>query len=265
MNYGSPPPLVVYNATVTPTTPFCIRSIYNLLSYFNNTQDADLASLEPTLAHWNPLQEQEIKQILKMLEVKEQGSINKRLAEGLFPILTPRSCSDFQNVVLNSDGSASNQVINLSDGLDSRIYLLFQDVPLDGLTHIKYRFGTKGPDVQIKVFQNQIDGPLLQQIDLPFTSSTARNIWEFHYQEHQFEAESPGGRHDLIFELINTTQKAPQGLVNLKHIELVYDGQSLSATHLDQKLSLLELLNQADRTPIMKAKQTGFFALHQGI
>ena len=137
--------------------------------------------------------------------------------------------------------------------------MLFENVPIDDLTHIIYTFGTKGPDVQIKVFLDQLDGPLLQQVDLPFTSKSAQNIWEFQYEDHEYEINSSQmGRHDLIFELINTTQKAPQGLINLRRMQLVYEQQNIPPQKLKSKEKLLELVSQADRTPIMKAKKPGF-------
>ena len=59
-----------------PYDPFLHQEYYNLLAFFNNTQDADLASLEPTLATWTPVQEQEIDQILKVLQVNRGISGN---------------------------------------------------------------------------------------------------------------------------------------------------------------------------------------------
>ena len=221
-----------------PYDPFLHKEYYNLLAYFNNTQDADLASLEPTLAQWTPMQEEEINNIMSLIQTNHQGRLASRIEQALFPLVTPRSCDDFQNVLINSDGSASNQVINLSDGLDNRLYLLYQDVLLDDLTHIKYRLGTKGKDAQIKVYIDKLDRRLLQEIQLPFTSASINNLWGFNYEDLQFAVAPYSGRHDVYVELINSTQKAPDGLLNLKYLEFVYGDRALSEEELDSRVRL---------------------------
>ncbi len=246
-----------------PYDPFEHKEYFQLMAYFNNTQDADLSSMAPTLALWEPATESEIRETVDYIKEKiewsipESAPLHKQIQEALFPKLIPGLCTDFNHVLINGDGSASNHVVNFSEGLEKRLYFKFDSIPLDELRGISYHFATKGRDARIKVYLDSIDGSILQAIDLPYTGKPGQNIWEYNYHQQEFPVPPNSGIHDLVFELINVTAKAPDGLVSIKNLELIY-GQKSSKELQDYRQHLLELHAKADRTPVMKAKTPGF-------
>ncbi|MDH3708790.1 MAG: PSD1 and planctomycete cytochrome C domain-containing protein [Cyclobacteriaceae bacterium] len=257
-----------------PYDPFKHEEYYNLMAYFNNTQDADLSSLAPGLATWEPVDAQRIEQIVAFIDRMRQPEIDKNLTqnqslgdkfkEALFPTLIPQLCDDFQHVQINTDGSVNNQVINLSEGLNRRLYFTFNNIELEGLQAINYYYATRGTDARIKVYLDQLDGLLLQQVDFPYTTRQAEHVWEQTFTRESFKLRNqiPTGKHHLVFELINTTAKAPDGLVTIKEILLEFE-EPPSKQLRDYQNELWELRTKADLTPIMKAKTPGFTRITQ--
>ena len=245
-----------------PYDPFTQEEYYQLMAFFNNTQDADLNSMAPTLASWKQEDQQEIQQVIDYLsrldeapEIDKQARLDQQVKQALFPRLIPSWGNDFQNVILY-EGGVSNFVYNYSEGLDKRYFFQFNDISLNGLREIRYEFATKGVDAQLKVYTDQLDGSIIQQVDFPMTSKQGhRERQEF--QQKSYAVNETSGTHHLVFELINTTAKAPDGLVNIRNIELIYEGGA--SPELEQYQDKLQVLaKKADLTPIMKAKIPGF-------
>ena len=261
-----------------PYDPFKHEEYYNLMAYFNNTQDADLSSMAPGLATWEPVDAQRIEQIVTFIDRMREPETDKNLTQNpthnqslgdkfkmaLFPTLIPQLCDDFQHVQINTDGSVNNQVINLSEGLNRRLYFTFNNIDLEDLQAINYHFATRGTDARIKVYLDQLDGLLLQQVDFPYTTLHAEHVWEQTFTRESFKLRNqiPEGKHHLVFELINTTAKAPDGLVTIKEILLEFE-EPPSKQLRDYQNELLELKTKADLTPIMKAKTAGFTRITQ--
>ena len=246
-----------------PYDPFEQKEYYQLMAFFNNTQDADLNSMAPTLPTWEDKEELEIRELIGYIqqleeapEIDQNARLDQQVNQALFPRLITNWGADFQNVILYNNGGVSNFVYNYSEGLQKRYYFQFNNIPLDGLSQIRYDFATKGTDAQLKLYVDKLDGKKIQQVDFPMTSKQGhRERQEF--KEDVFPVAPASGSHDLVFELINTTSKAPDGLVNIRNITLVYEGRE--SRELKQYQSKLqELANKADLTPIMKAKIGGF-------
>ena len=246
-----------------PYDPFKQEEYYQLLAYFNNTQDADLSSLAPTLATWEPMDEEKIRSVISYIDqisslnTDEASPLSSQIKAALYPRLIPKQCDDFQNVLINSDGSVSNQVYNFKESLRKRLYFKFEAVEIEGLQAIQYHFATRGTDAGIKVYLDHLDGELIQEIRFPYTTPEAEHVWEQEFVKASFPVSSTAGSHNLVFELINHTAKAPDGLVTIKEIELQFNNpQDARLTAYQQ--ALLGLLDKADQTPVMKAK-TGDF------
>ncbi len=246
-----------------PYDPFKQKEYYQLMAFFNNTQDADLNSLAPTLPTWKPKDAGKIKEIIDYIqqldaapEIKENQHLAEQIRQALFPKLIPQWCDDFRNVVLYDNGSVSNFVYNYSDGLNKKYFFQFNDIPLEGLEAIRYNFATKGTDASIKVFAGSLDGPVINQVDFPMTSKQGHSEQQV-FTEAVYPVTPQAGIHHLIFELINTTAKAPDGLVTIKEIQLIYkDGFDPQLE--DYQDQLQELRQKADLTPVMKKKIPGF-------
>ena len=246
-----------------PYDPFEHEEYYQLMAFFNNTQDADLNSMIPTLPSWQEQDQQEIQQLVSYInkldtspKLDGKNLFSDQVYQALFPKLLPQACDDFQNALIYRNGVVSNFIYNYSEGLNKRYYLQFNDIPLDGLTGIQYSFATKGEDAMIRVYADSLDGTLINEVNFPMTSKQGHRERQ-QYEEDDFPAQGIEGKHHLIFELINTTGKAPDGLVTLNNIRLIY--QKETDPVLDEyQNKLLELTKKADHTPIMKAKIPGF-------
>lgn len=246
-----------------PYDPFKHEEYYQLMAFFNNTQDADLNSMVPTLPTWQEQDEQDIREIvgyIKQLDnapkIDEGGQLFEQVNQSLFPKLLPQAADDFENALVFNNGGVSNFIYNYSEGLNKRYFLQFNNIPLDGLTAIRYSFATKGNDAMIKVYADSLDGALINEVSFPMTSKQGHREKQ-EYQEDDFPAHTLAGNHQVVFELINTTGKAPDGLVTINNIKLIYEDE------IDPKLEeyqnkLQELTKKADHTPIMKAKIPGF-------
>lgn len=251
-----------------PYDPFKHEEYYQLMAFFNNTQDADLNSLAPTLPTWKPEDADKIREIIGYIkqldaspDIKQNDDLPEQIHQALFPKLIPQWCDDFQNVVLYNNGGVSNFVYNYSDGLDKRYFFLFNDIQLNGLEAIRYNFATKGTDASIKVYVGSLDGPVINRVDFPMTSKQGHREQQI-FTEDVYPVTPQAGTHHLIFELINTTAKAPDGLVTIKEIELIYkDG--LNPQLEDYQGQLQELKQKADLTPVMKNKIPGFIRTTQ--
>jgi hypothetical protein len=246
-----------------PYDPFKQEEYYQLMAFFNNTQDADLNSMAPTLPSWQEEDAGKIRNIINYIsalngapEIDENSGLVEQVDQALFPRLNPQWCDDFQHVVLYNDGGVSNFVYNYSEGLEKRYFFQFNDIPLDGLKAIRYNFATKGTDAMVRVYADKLDGPLINEVRFPMTSKQGhREKQEF--KEEAFPAMAKTGKHHLVFELINTTAKAPDGLVNIKSIELIFDNDTEPELKGYQD-KLQALTKKADLTPVMKAKIPGF-------
>ncbi len=251
-----------------PYDPFKHEEYYQLMAFFNNTQDADLNSLVPTLPTWKPEDADKIREIIGYIQqldaspdIKQKDHLPEQIHQALFPKLIPQWCDDFQNVLLYNNGGVSNFVYNYSEGLHKRYFFQFNDIQLNGLEAIRYNFATKGTDARIKVYAGSLDGPVINRVDFPMTSKQGHRERQV-FIEEVYQVTPKTGTHHLIFELINTTAKAPDGLVTINEIELIYE-DGLHPQLEDYQGQLQELRQKADLTPVMKNKIPGFIRTSQ--
>ncbi len=256
-----------------PYDPIRHKEFYQVFAYLNNTQDADLALDKPNLPNWKEEDAVRIRELIGYIseldpkaQIAEDAMLEEQIRQALFPRLIPESCDDFQDIILLADGRASNNVLNLSAGLDEPLYLKFSNINLDGLTHITYDFLSKGEAGRIAVRLDNKDGKVIQQVDFPVTAQRTKVLirgdaadgWTETYKREKYDFKPQSGIHDLVFELINTTAKAPDGVVDLREIELHYNGREMLPELQEYKDELTELRAKADLTPIMKKKTNGF-------
>lgn len=253
-----------------PYDPIRHEEYYETLDIFNQTVDADLSSEQPLLKIFSREDSIQVAEIIdflldkeKDLEVDRSAILQEQITQALFPILRPGQNDDFQNTVFHrgsGDGKwdiASNQAMNLQAIRDNKFRLLFKDIELDGLTDITLRFTAKGTDSRIELRLDDAEGELLAEINLPKT--TAQGDDGFGIPAAKIPIKPSQGKHDLIFELINTTGAIPDGIVLLEQIELHYANKYLASDELrTKKLELLALKDQAGTAQIMLPKSKTF-------
>lgn len=237
-----------------PYDPFRHQDFYHALAYFNNTQDADIDSEYPYIlehpdstaekmaALTNELQHIDDRYADVDIEAFDWSAIRKLT----YPRLFGDFADDFQNVLIQHQGSFNNSAYNANNQKNKHYYLVFSNINLENLTDIKYHYFSRGDDARIDIYLDDLEGkPVLQTL---MTEPKSKD-WEWMSNS----LENLSGTHDLIFHFVNTSGDFLTGVVNLREIELVYDDQPLKSTVREIQDSLLVLYRSGIKTPVMKS------------
>ena len=244
-----------------PYDPYLQEDYYKLYAYFNNSQDADQDNEFPQLELYQPADAANIDAIIKYIqELSPTTNVNKddllaiQIKQALFPRLIPQHVDDFQNVVMNWDGGMSNLSNNMKSAVGRRYFFQYNAIPLDRLKGIEVTYSAGGNESQIIIRKDQIDGEILGQVDVPSTSKivNGKPSWYSSFKQLTIPINSEG-KHNLIFELVNTTGNNPEGIVRIKELLLDY-GQPLIQAWKASTDKLIQFRGRATMTSIMKPK-----------
>ena len=245
-----------------PYYPFRHNEYYKLSAYFNNTQDADLNNEFPYMSFPNKVDSAAIQDIIRYLQgtdSKWEGNAafvnSSRLKEVLFPRLIPDYCDDFHNMLIYSDGTMANWSNNVNNHKDKEYYFLHGDIDISGLQQIQFWYASAGSDAAIKVYLDSIKGDVICVANFKDSKGLrgAEYQGENKFRKTGFPVKTSTGRHDLIFEVINTTGAIPDGIVSIKEIILDY-GKTPNAFTVKLQDSLLKMHRRSVEVPIMKER-----------
>ena len=251
-----------------PYDPIRHKEFYELMAVFNNTMDADLSEETPNIELYQEEDEEEIEKLISYIQeldsdivIDDNAPTSTKIRQAVFPKLIPIQCDDFKNVIFY--GSALiNWANNLSVGISRDFHFKFDNIDLTGVTHISYLYDTKGNDAQLELHLDSIAGPIIQE--LGFESNQHLKEDKSKKGDDRFgfkkvEITPTTGKHDLVFDLINTTGEIPEGSVTILSIELHYDSKYVSNEKINEyKADLSGLRSKADYTPIMQPKSDEF-------
>ncbi|MCB0628833.1 MAG: DUF1553 domain-containing protein [Saprospiraceae bacterium] len=242
-----------------PYDPIRHEDFYRSFDYFNQTQDGDLDTDVPRLATFPHPEADRVQEIIGFINSLQPASmvdtatdLETQIRQALFPSLLPTQCDDFENVSFRDNGIVSNWIYNLKSIADKEFRFVFKDIELSGLENIVYRYRSEGSDAWIEVRLDRPDGQLISKAQ--FTANGEDDgDWG---GDLRTAINDQSGRHDLFFEIINTTNKAPDGMVMISNIELEYAGRETPEPKLvAYRKELREIQTQkVDYTAIMKAK-----------
>ena len=113
--------------------------------------------------------------------------------------------------------------------------------------------------MKLVVFQDSLAGKEILSVQLPSSGGvrgaeyTAKNI----FTQKSWDINIPvSGIHNLVFQMISTTEDLPEGIAMIREIQLGYPDQSAEesaeADRIREELKKLRL--QGDQTPIMKER-----------
>lgn len=255
-----------------PYDPIRQNEYYQAYAFFNNSQDSDLNLDLPLFEHYSQDDREEIIQLLDQIGARKDQKyqtdalLTNQIKQALFPILLPEYVDEFHNVIIYGDGLMSNWSNNVNTQKDKDYYFQFSQIDVTGLEGITMEFSSGGADVQIRVYLDSVEEPPFMKFDIPFTGGLRgaefqgkNTMWK-----RTWEAEQPlTGKHDLIFEMVNTTGNAPDGIAMIKMIQLEYENdkyQNRELTSLQRQL--LERRKKSDRTPVMKDRQAFLRTTH---
>lgn len=246
-----------------PYDPFRHEEFYQSYDFFNQTQDGDLDTDVPRLASFPEMEEQQLREIIGFVsELESERNIDTsalwstQVRQAIFPVLLPIHCDDFENVSFGGNGSVSNWIYNLKSMEGKHFRFQFENVDLTGLESVVYHYKTAGNDAKIELRIDDPEGPLVHEHAFSATSGNNARWSNDGFEPVELPVESLSGHHDLYFEIINTTNKAPEGMVVIRDIELNYEGADTPAPQLAEHREKLRtiLAGKADYTPIMKPK-----------
>lgn len=237
-----------------PYDPFRHEEFYQSYDFFNQTQDGDLDTDVPRLASFPEMEEENLREIIQFVaELEPEKKIDAgarwgaQVRQALFPLLLPILCDDFENVSFRDNSGVTNWIYNLKSIEGKSFRFLFADIDLTGLQEIVYNYKSGGRDARIELRIDDPEGQLIQQHSFLLSEG-----WE----SITLPVEPVSGRHDLFFEIVNTTAKAPDGMIDIRAIELVYENRAvISEEEKAKREELIALFSRkADYTPVMKAK-----------
>lgn len=246
-----------------PYDPIRHEEFYQSFDYLNQTQDGDLPMDVPRLASFPKADKEKINEILSFIkELRMEPQIDTSLGleaqirQALFPTLLPVQCDDFENVSFNGNGSVTNWIYNLLSMKGKHFRFVFSDIDLSGLEAMVFHYLSQGNEAKIEVRIDRPDGPLISEQQ--FAANTVNDSrWAGDgFGSVRVPVKEVSGSHDLYFEIINTTGKAPEGMVVIGDIELQYNDRQVAKPQLaDFREELRSFQTQkADYTPVMKQK-----------
>ena len=246
-----------------PYDPISQIEFYETMALFNNTIDADLAGDYPMLESYDNNTIAEIDSIINFIATIEDKQIDNslmvtdRIRQALYPTLLTRDCDDFEHTLLFPNGWISNWTMNVNDMEGRQFYFMYEDIDFEGLNSIAITYGTSGEVSFLEGRLDTKDGQIL--FNTGFEKTRSRSGHES-AGSHDWKIKSVAipdglsGKHDLIFEIQNPQLIVPDGIVVLKQIDLVYDDAHISAELTSAKEALINLRNQAEKTPVMLQK-----------
>lgn len=250
-----------------PYDPFRHEDYYELMAFFDNTLDNDLETDFPLLETYAAVDTAEVQatirfiQDLKPIPGRTKGmSLAEKVENALFPRIFPQDVDDLQHVMLTGRGEIGNGSYNAKAGEGRKYYFKFDDIVLDDLEAIELTYFTEGNDARIEIRQDDINGPILATNDFPQTwgSPLKKTNWNERMETLELPFTKNKGIHDLVFEIINTTGKAPEGIVWIKELFLKYAEFKRSPEWKEKSDELLALRKKAQNTPIMQPKSAVF-------
>lgn len=245
-----------------PYDPIRHETFYRSFDYFNQTQDGDLDLDLPRLATFPEEDAGRVRAIIGFIqelepkqEIDTTASLETQIRQALFPTLLPIQCDDFENVNFGGNGMVSNWIYNLKSIEGKNFRIVFEDIDLSGLEALVYRYQTEGNDAWIEVRMDGPEGELISKQQFLSTKEQEQQSGKWGGTIRS-PIDPHEGRHDLYFEIINTTAKAPEGMVRISDIQLQYTGRPEPASQLvAYREELRKLQAQApDHIPVMKAK-----------
>ncbi len=237
-----------------PYDPIMLEDYYKALAVFNNTLDADLDSEYPYLLEIRDEHRASLDSIARWIAIRKElpfESFDHDPKAQVSALTKPRLfgdfADDFQEVLINHDGTFSNSAYNANNQKDKIYYLLYQNVEFDDLTGIGYHYRSMGSDVQIRVYLDEPTGTPLTITNMPATDMSS-NQWSY----LEVPVSDISGSHRLIFHFVNTTGDFRNGVLSMREIELVYSNNRVPGDMRTMQDQLLTRYRKGVKTPYMK-------------
>lgn len=250
-----------------PYDPFRQEDYYQLMAFFDNTLDNDLETDFPLLETYSTKDIADIKAIIRFIEdlqpatsIKKEIPLAQQVEQALFPRLFPQDVDDIQHVMLTGGGDIGNGSYNAKDGEGRKYYFKYENIDLTDLEGIEITYFTEGNDARLEVRKDSPDGNLLASETFVQTwgAPLTKTNWSERFETLDLSLTKMTGSHDLVFEIINTTGKAPEGLVWIREIFLKYKDFEATPAWKEKTNELLGLRWKAQKTPIMQSKSAAF-------
>lgn len=244
-----------------PYDPIRQEEYYQTYAIFNNTKDSDQGDEYPNLHIYEEGKAEDIKAVIDYIQqLDPEKTIDKNADlvtqgnQALFPRLFPIGCDDINHVLVHDYRLLSNWSNNVNEQKDKAYFFKYDDIPLDGLKSIRFHYSSQGNDAEIIVRTNSKDGKEIGRLNFDKSSD---KFWQG-YTYATMPIQASMGKQNLVFEIINTTGKFPQGVVLIKELQLVYENDYEHPKIKAKQDELIKLMAQSDNTPIMQERSPAF-------
>lgn len=242
-----------------PYDPIRHEEFYEVFDIFNHTLDADLSEEAPTIELFQENDAENINATIAFIQNLEPSKkidttalLSDQIRQAVFPQLIPSQCDDFQHVQFFGD-QVTNTSWNLNAGLERQFYFSFEDIDLTNVEAISYTYKATGNEAKMELRLDSLNGRIISSTD--FTSSVGSKN---DVKKIKSIIQATTGKHRLVFEIINSIKKAPEGIVYIKGMEFHLKNRSPNPAVEKHKKELIALRRKADKTPIIQAKSDLF-------
>ncbi len=237
-----------------PYDPFSHKEYYQILDFFNQSQDADLDSEFPFDYVHMDTTISDLDEIAKWIQEKRELPGNEALdrhtiRELVFPRLFADLSDGFNDILIRNNGGFSTWSYNANNLKNKQFYLLFEDIDITGLTQIGVKYSSNGDDALLEVRLDDKDGRILYSQPLSNTKGIKGSRYRY------FDLDSTAtGVNNLLFQFVNTTNKLPDGMVAVEELELVYNGERLPEAIRQKQDQILDLYRAGIMIPVMRER-----------
>ena len=158
-----------------PYDPFRQKEYYQLMAYFNNTEDADTPDEKPVLKGFSENQKQEIREIAEWIannvegeKPEESASLTELQKQIFYPKLYSGLCDECHKVEIRFAGSTQ-----IAGYIEDGSYLRFNNINLDDVTGITFSYVSAGAGGNAYLYVDNMDGESVAQAPLINTGNWA--------------------------------------------------------------------------------------------
>ena len=158
-----------------PYDPFRHKEYYQLLAYFNNTEDADTPDEKPVLKGFSENQKQQIEEVAKWIsknvpevETKENASFAELQKLAFFPKLYAGLCDECHKVEIRFSDNAQ-----IAGYIENGSYLKYENINLDDVLSVTFSYVSAGAGGNAEFYVDKIEGNPAAQTVLKNTGSWA--------------------------------------------------------------------------------------------
>ncbi|MEO0469140.1 MAG: DUF1549 domain-containing protein [Bacteroidota bacterium] len=248
-----------------PYDPFRQKEYYQLFDFFNQSLDGDIDTDLPLVESYTKDQLEKIQKLTdRILQINPRHRLkaglrpDQQLKAALFPRIIPFHIDEFDNILIYGDGKLSNWSNQVNEQKNKVFSFRLFDIGLTDLHHIDFTYSAQGGDARVDIYLDSLGGEKIGSHRFGSTNGLRSAEWagSNRFNRISVNVSKSEGQHDLVFHVVNTTGKVPDGIIMLEEMWLAYaDHLRLLPTEKRWGDSLIALQGQAIKTPVFRDRK----------